>query len=163
MPALGGGCRRTCSLTHRVPPDHRSVGSKIKLKSRPSHSNASSFRDWYPQTVPRPSPVRDAIRQCLTAQPRHGWSLDELLGQLHRVDVSADFSTVFRALNWLEGEGEVRRVDLGDGKARYEANTVVVASGLAKGDIVVTAGVNTLRVGQEVRLADATPVGSNSK
>jgi multidrug efflux pump subunit AcrA (membrane-fusion protein) len=47
--------------------------------------------------------------------------------------------------------------------ARYEANTVVVASGLAKGDIVVTAGVNTLRVGQEVRLADATPVGSNSK
>jgi hypothetical protein len=38
-----------------------------------------------------------------------------------------------------------------------------VASGLAKGDIVVTAGVNTLRVGQEVRLADATPVGSNSK
>jgi Fur family transcriptional regulator, peroxide stress response regulator len=99
------------------------VGSKSKFKSRPSDSNASSFRDWYPQTVPRPSPVRDAIRQCLTAQPRHGWSLDELLGQLHGVDVSADFSTVFRALNWLEGEGEVRRVDLGDGKARYEANT----------------------------------------
>ena len=47
--------------------------------------------------------------------------------------------------------------------ARYEANTVVVASGLAKGDIVVTAGVNTLRVGQKVRLAEATLVGSNSK
>ena len=29
--------------------------------------------------------------------------------------------------------------------ARYEADTVVIASGLAKGDIVVTAGVNTLR------------------
>jgi RND family efflux transporter MFP subunit len=40
--------------------------------------------------------------------------------------------------------------------ARYEANTVVVASGLIKGDIVVTAGVNTLTVGQKVRLADAT-------
>ena len=40
--------------------------------------------------------------------------------------------------------------------ARYEANTVVVASGLAKGDIVVTAGVNTLTVGQKVRLAEAT-------
>ena len=39
--------------------------------------------------------------------------------------------------------------------ARYEANTVVVASGLAKGDIVVTAGVNTLTVGQKVRLAKA--------
>jgi RND family efflux transporter MFP subunit len=40
--------------------------------------------------------------------------------------------------------------------ARYEANAVVVASGLIKGDIVVTAGVNTLTVGQKVRLANAT-------
>jgi RND family efflux transporter MFP subunit len=39
--------------------------------------------------------------------------------------------------------------------ARYEANSVVIADGLAKGDIVVTAGVNTLRVGQKVRLAEA--------
>ena len=47
--------------------------------------------------------------------------------------------------------------------ARYEANTVVVAGGLAKGDIVVTAGVNTLTVGQKVRLAEATLVGSNNQ
>ena len=40
--------------------------------------------------------------------------------------------------------------------ARYEANAVVVASGLTKGDIVVTAGVNTLTVGQKVRLAAET-------
>ena len=39
--------------------------------------------------------------------------------------------------------------------ARYEANTAIVASGLAKGDVVVTAGVNSLTVGQKVRLADA--------
>ena len=39
--------------------------------------------------------------------------------------------------------------------ARYEANTVIIGSGLAKGDIVVTAGVNTLTVGQKVRLAEA--------
>ena len=39
--------------------------------------------------------------------------------------------------------------------ARYEANTVVVASGLGKGDIVVTAGVNSLTGGQKVRLAQA--------
>jgi Fur family peroxide stress response transcriptional regulator len=73
--------------------------------------------------VPRPSPVRDALRERLLAHPRHGWSLDELLRELHEAKVSADFSTVFRALNWLETEGVVRRVDLGDGKARYEANT----------------------------------------
>jgi multidrug efflux pump subunit AcrA (membrane-fusion protein) len=47
--------------------------------------------------------------------------------------------------------------------ARYEANTVVVASGLAKGDIIVTAGVNTLTVGQKVRLAEANLVRSDSK
>jgi hypothetical protein len=40
--------------------------------------------------------------------------------------------------------------------ARYEASTVVVASGLIKGDIVVTAGVNTLTSGQKVRLAATT-------
>src|SRR6476661_151543 len=39
--------------------------------------------------------------------------------------------------------------------ARYEANSVIIASGLAKGDIVITAGVNTLTVGQKVRLAEA--------
>ena len=47
--------------------------------------------------------------------------------------------------------------------ARYEANTVVVGSGLAKGDIVVTAGVNTLTVGQKVRLAEANLAGSDSQ
>jgi RND family efflux transporter MFP subunit len=47
--------------------------------------------------------------------------------------------------------------------ARYEANTVVIASGLVKGDIVVTAGVNTLTVGQRVRFAEATLVRSNNR
>jgi RND family efflux transporter MFP subunit len=39
--------------------------------------------------------------------------------------------------------------------ARYEADQVVVSSGLSKGDVVVTAGVNRLREGQHVRLAEA--------
>jgi len=47
--------------------------------------------------------------------------------------------------------------------ARYEANSVVVASGLSKGDIVVTAGVNTLRVGQKVRLAEANIARSENQ
>src|ERR1700688_751199 len=46
--------------------------------------------------------------------------------------------------------------------ARYEANTVVVADGLAKGDIVVTAGVNTLTVGQKVRLSETNLAESDS-
>jgi RND family efflux transporter MFP subunit len=47
--------------------------------------------------------------------------------------------------------------------ARYEANVAVIAAGVAKGDIVVTAGANTLRVGQKVRLAEATSVRSNNQ
>ena len=47
--------------------------------------------------------------------------------------------------------------------ARYEVNTVVVANGLGEGDIVVTAGVNTLTVGQKVRLAASNLAGSDSK
>lgn len=37
---------------------------------------------------------------------------------------------------------------------RYETDRVVLASGLSKGDVVVTAGVNLLREGQRVRLAE---------
>jgi RND family efflux transporter MFP subunit len=43
--------------------------------------------------------------------------------------------------------------------AHYEANTAVIGTGLAKGDVVVTAGVNTLREGQKVRVAEATAGG----
>jgi RND family efflux transporter MFP subunit len=38
--------------------------------------------------------------------------------------------------------------------ARYEEDRVIVSEGLAKGDVVVTAGVNRLREGQEVTLAE---------
>jgi RND family efflux transporter MFP subunit len=37
---------------------------------------------------------------------------------------------------------------------RYEADRVVIGDGLQKGDIAVTAGINTLREGQKVRLAE---------
>ena len=47
--------------------------------------------------------------------------------------------------------------------ARYEANSAVIASGLTKGDVVVTAGVNSLTVGQKVRLAEAPLPRSDSQ
>lgn len=39
--------------------------------------------------------------------------------------------------------------------ARFESDRVVVSEGIAKGEVVVTAGVNRLREGQKVRLAEA--------
>jgi RND family efflux transporter MFP subunit len=47
--------------------------------------------------------------------------------------------------------------------ARYETETAVIADGLAKGDVVVTAGVNTLREGQKVRVAEASSKRSISQ
>ncbi len=40
--------------------------------------------------------------------------------------------------------------------SRYDSDKVVISEGLVKGDVVVTAGVNRLREGQQVRLAGAT-------
>lgn len=39
--------------------------------------------------------------------------------------------------------------------ARYETNAIIIADGLTDGDVVVTAGVNTLREGQRVQVAAA--------
>lgn len=47
--------------------------------------------------------------------------------------------------------------------ARYEANNALISDGLAKGDIVVVAGINTLREGQAVRLAETAPDRSASR
>lgn len=65
--------------------------------------------------MPRPSHVRDAVRRLIHAGDRHDWSVDELA-----ISSGGDFSSVFRALARLEREGAVRRVELGDGRARYE-------------------------------------------
>lgn len=40
---------------------------------------------------------------------------------------------------------------------RYETDRVIIGEGLAKGDVVVTAGVNRLREQQKVRLAEGAP------
>ena len=71
--------------------------------------------------MPRPSPVRDAIADAVAGSERHDWSIEDLVGALDGGGVRADFSSVFRALARLEDEGVVRRVELGDGKQRYEA------------------------------------------
>lgn len=69
----------------------------------------------------RPSHVRDAVRSLLRGSERHDWSIDEVVAALAERDVAADYSSVFRGLGRLESDGAVRRVELGDGKARYEA------------------------------------------
>jgi RND family efflux transporter MFP subunit len=45
--------------------------------------------------------------------------------------------------------------------ARYESDTVIIAEGIATGDIVVTAGVNMLRENQKVRIAMPASMAAN--
>lgn len=59
--------------------------------------------------------------EILSERSRHGSSIDELTNDLHRRGLKADFSSVFRALARLEQEGTVQRIELDDGKARFEA------------------------------------------
>jgi Fe2+ or Zn2+ uptake regulation protein len=70
--------------------------------------------------VPRPSPVTDAVKAIIAGEDRHAWALDELLVAVRRQIPTADFSTVFRAMQTLQRAGLVDQVDLGDSKARYE-------------------------------------------
>lgn len=73
--------------------------------------------------VPRPTPVRDAIRSLVANGSRHTWSLEQLLDAVRASGQSADPSSVFRAALALEQEGTLERVELGDGRSHYEART----------------------------------------
>jgi Fur family peroxide stress response transcriptional regulator len=76
----------------------------------------------YPSTMPRPSPVTDAVRALVASEDHHAWSLDELLHSVRRRIPTADYSTIFRAVAMLERQGVVDRIDLGDGKGRFESH-----------------------------------------
>lgn len=71
--------------------------------------------------MPRPSPVKDALLAILTDPESHGRSLEELTALVRGRGLDADFSSVFRAARRLEHEGKARKIQLADGKARYEA------------------------------------------
>ena len=70
--------------------------------------------------MPRPSPVTDEVRRLFATDERHAWSLEELLASVRSSLGAADYSSVFRAVSSLERDGVVDRIDLGDGRARFE-------------------------------------------
>ena len=68
----------------------------------------------------RPSHVRDAVSELVSESDRHGWTLDEAHSALASQGVEADPSSVFRALVHLADAGDLERIELGDGRARFE-------------------------------------------
>ena len=71
--------------------------------------------------MPRPSPVRDALRVIFSSREHQALTLEELLARVRSMNGSGDYSTVFRAAAVLEQEGVIQRVDLADGLSRYES------------------------------------------
>lgn len=74
----------------------------------------------YCAAIARPSHIRPALTEVLAHEDRHDWTIEGLREALAMRDVPADFSSVFRALRQLERDGAITRIDLGDGKARFE-------------------------------------------
>lgn len=61
------------------------------------------------------------MKELLLSGSRHAWSLEELLERVRDGEVpGANYSSVFRAVTLFEEEGLVQRVEVGDGRARYE-------------------------------------------
>lgn len=68
----------------------------------------------------RPSHVRDAVSELVNRSDRHAWTLDDAHAALSSNGVAADPSSVFRALVHLSETGALKRIELGDGRARFE-------------------------------------------
>jgi Fe2+ or Zn2+ uptake regulation protein len=68
----------------------------------------------------RPSHVRDSVRRLLEGSDRHDWSIEDLHVAVLATGLSADYSSVFRAVTWLEDQGVILQVALGDSRVRYE-------------------------------------------
>jgi RND family efflux transporter MFP subunit len=122
------------------------------------------------------SPVADSATRTYTVkvtlkdpppQLRFGMSVAGRLKASSDPVVALPLSALFEkngspavwVFNQASGSVALRAVTV----SRYETETAVIADGLAKGDIVVTAGINTLREGQKVRVAEASANGSTSK
>jgi Fe2+ or Zn2+ uptake regulation protein len=70
--------------------------------------------------MPRRSPVTDEVRRLFENHERHAWSIDELHESVRSSLGSADYSSVFRAVSLLERQGVIDKIDLGEGRGRFE-------------------------------------------
>src|SRR5947209_6140475 len=67
--------------------------------------------------------VSTAIIALIGGGERHAWTLDELHQTLIASGVPTDFSSVFRAAEKLAASGELRKLLLDDGRARFELSS----------------------------------------
>jgi len=64
--------------------------------------------------------VSTALLSLMRERHHHAWTLEDLHAALGERDIAADFSSVFRAAEKLVATGEIRKLTLEDGRARFE-------------------------------------------
>ena len=68
----------------------------------------------------RKARVSVALLALMKAREHHAWTFEDLREGLAESDIHADFSSVFRAAEKLVAEGELLKLILDDGRARFE-------------------------------------------
>jgi Fe2+ or Zn2+ uptake regulation protein len=61
-----------------------------------------------------------AIAKLMTRNEHHAWTLEDLHAGLASAGIATDFSSVFRAAEKLVAEGEIRKLQVEDGKTYFE-------------------------------------------
>jgi len=64
--------------------------------------------------------VSAALLTLMRERRHHAWTLEDLQADLAERHVAADFSSVFRAAEKLAASGDIRKLMLDDGRARFE-------------------------------------------
>jgi Fe2+ or Zn2+ uptake regulation protein len=68
----------------------------------------------------RPAVVSTALLALMRERHHHAWTLEDLQAGLAERRIAADFSSVFRAAEKLAAAGDIRKLTLEDGRARFE-------------------------------------------
>lgn len=68
----------------------------------------------------RPAVVSTALLALMRGRHHHAWTLEDLQAGLAARAVVADFSSIFRAAEKLAAMGDIRKLILEDGRARFE-------------------------------------------
>jgi Fur family transcriptional regulator, ferric uptake regulator len=68
----------------------------------------------------RKSLISAAMRSLMERHDHHAWTLEDLQAGLAARGMTADFSSIFRAAEKLVADGAARKIQLEDGRARFE-------------------------------------------
>ncbi|MCL4435067.1 MAG: transcriptional repressor [Actinobacteria bacterium] len=68
----------------------------------------------------RKAVIPDAVIDLMGSEDYHLWTLEEIRDGLQAKGIPANFSSVFRSMERLTRERVVRKIDVEDGKSRFE-------------------------------------------